>query len=195
MRWSPERFHPVVVLPRGYDVLDLTEGPVPESARASRWGVGRYDERRRGVYTAELFSEGARDLHVGVDLEAPPGVAVHAFADGHVHRFGCNPAPGDYGFTVITAHELDEGWIYALHGHLAARSCDALREAMPLRRGDVIGWIGERHENGGWPPHLHFQLAWDAPATHDLPGVVRWAERAESLARFPDPRGVLGPLY
>jgi hypothetical protein len=29
---------------------------------------------------------------------------VHAFFDGAVHRFGYNPADGDYGYTLVTAH-------------------------------------------------------------------------------------------
>lgn len=183
------------MLPERCEVYDFTRGYDPERARESRWGVGRYDERRPGMYTAALFVEGARDLHVGVDLAAPVGVAVHAFDDGVIHRFGVNPAPGDYGFTVITAHVYEGRALYALHGHLSARSIEGLREGRALRRGEVFAWIGDRHENGGWNPHLHFQLSWERPETHDLPGVVRFSERDEARERFPDPRGVLGPIY
>ena len=27
-----------------------------------------------------------------------------------------------------------------------------------MKRGEVIGWMGDKHENGGWFPHTHFQL-------------------------------------
>jgi murein DD-endopeptidase MepM/ murein hydrolase activator NlpD len=195
LRWEPGRYHPAVVLPPGYEVYDFTQGYDPERARASAWGVGRYDERRVGMYTDPLFTADARDLHVGVDIAAPVGVAVHAFDDGAVHRFGYNPAAGDYGWTLVTAHAHGGRTLYALHGHLAARSCEGRREGQRVRRGEVIAWIGDRHENGGWNPHLHFQLSWERPEVADLPGVVRFADRAQALARYPDPRGVLGPLY
>ena len=198
------RFHPVMMLPPGIHVRDLS---APSDVRPPLWSVGRYDEIRRGMYTAELFGEGGlaevRCLHVGIDLGAPLGVAVHAFAPGTVVHQGALPAPGDYGHAVVIAHEVGdalgeiapEGVIYALYGHLAARSLALRRPGDRVEAGEVIGWIGPPEENGGWPPHLHLQLCRERPATHDLPGVVRPAERAEALRRYPDPRLVLGPIY
>ena len=61
--------------------------------------------------------------------------------------------------------------------------------------GEVLGWLGEPHENGGWPPHVHLQLAWERPAIPDLPGAVRREERVAAMALYPDPRLVLGPIY
>jgi len=61
--------------------------------------------------------------------------------------------------------------------------------------GEVIAWFGAEDENGGWPSHLHFQLSFREPTTHDLPGVVTLSERDQALLDFPDPRLVLGPLY
>ncbi|GIT41297.1 MAG: hypothetical protein Ct9H300mP10_03070 [Methanobacteriota archaeon] len=55
--------------------------------------------------------------------------------------------------------------------------------------------MGDKHENGGWEPHLHFQLSLVEPETHDLPGVVAPEDREQALLDYPDPRLVLGPLY
>lgn len=192
---SRYQFHPVIVLPRDYEVYDFTAGYDPERARASRWGVGRYDERRRGMYETALFTRDARDVHMGVDIAAPVGTAVHAFHDGRVHLFGYNGAEGDYGHTLVTAHDLDGATLYALHGHLAARSLEGKRPGQPFAAGDVLAWVGDRHENGGWNPHLHFQLSWVRPDVPDLPGVVREADRDDAKQRYPDPRLVLGPIY
>ena len=60
---------------------------------------------------------------------------------------------------------------------------------------EVIGWFGDSTENGGWEPHLHFQLSLVEPTTHDLPGVVAPEDREQALKKYPDPRLVLGPIY
>lgn len=184
------RFHPVVAMPRDAAVLDLS-GPWPNDAPT--WSIGRYDEVR-GVYTQALFG-GTRTLHVGVDLGGPAGTPVTAFAEGVVVYVGENKAHGDYGPTVVTRHTLDDRPVYALHGHLSRASLTRSPRGRRFGRGAVLGWLGEPGENGGWPPHLHFQLSWEDPGTHDMPGVVDPAEREAALARFPDPRRVLGPLW
>jgi len=191
IEWSRHCFHPVVVLPSGYEVLDFTTTEVPTPSH--RWSVGRYDEDRR-IYTQELFG-GARTVHVGVDLGGPEGTAVHAFADGEVLHAGYNPAHGDYGHVVVTAHRLDGVPLYALHGHLSAASLGCSPRGRRFAAGDVLGWLGGETENGGWPPHVHFQLSWDPPETHDLPGAVARSERDAALRRYPDPRRVLGMVH
>src|SRR5262249_13884731 len=147
-----------------------------------------------GMYTAALFG-GVRCIHMGIDLAAPVGTPVHAFFEGEVYLAGDNRAPGDYGPTVITRHVLGGTELYALHGHLSRRT---LEHATPGRRfaaGEVLAWIGDETENGGWNPHLHFQLSYERPDVPDLPGVVTEADREAALKKYPDPRLVLGPLY
>lgn len=182
-------FHPVVVLPPRYAVLDLTAlRPPPPSP----WSVGRYDEDR-AIYTQDLFA-GRRTIHMGIDLGGPAGAAVHAFHDGRVLHAGINGADGDYGPTLVTEHQLDGVPLYVLLGHL---SLESLRwePGQPFGRGDVLGWLGDEAVNGGWPPHVHVQLAWKRPTTFDLPGAVAPADRADALREYPDPRLILGPLY
>lgn len=194
--FSRYQFAPVIVLPADYEVYDFTAGYDPQRVRKSAYGIGRYDEKRKGMYTTPLFAgTQARDIHVGIDIAAPVGTAVHAFADGEIFLFGYNGAPGDYGYTLITVHSFDGVPLYALHGHLAARSIAGLRIGQRFSRDAVIAWVGAENENGGWNPHLHFQLCVDRPDVCDMPGVVCEADRAAALRKYPDPRLVLGPLY
>lgn len=190
---TPTRFHPVIHLPPTYEVFDFTRGYDPERMRGA-YGIGRYDEKRVGMYTTELFA-GVRDVHMGVDLAAPVGTEVFAFDDGAVHRFGYNGADGDYGFTLVTKHRFDGRELYALHGHLSARSIEGRHEGQPVARGEIIAWVGDRHENGNWNPHLHFQLSWVAPTVADMPGAVSDADRESAKNTYPDPRIVLGDVY
>ena len=55
--------------------------------------------------------------------------------------------------------------------------------------------MGKKEENGGWPPHVHFQLSLVEPKNCDLPGVVSQKDHDIALKLFPDPRLVLGNLY
>jgi len=188
------RTHPVLLLPPDYVVADFSGEPLEELA--TPWVIGRYDEPRPAMYTQALFSS-ARNLHVGVDLGGPVGTAVHAFVGGRILHRGYNAADGDYGHVIVTEHPgfLDGAPLFALHGHLSAASVARWSPGDVFARGDVLGWLGAHHENGGWPPHVHFQLAIDRPETHDLPGAVDPSEREDALRRYPDPRSVLGPLY
>ena len=190
-------FHPVVKLPPTYDIFDFSMSYEPSRLR-NRYGIGRYNEKRVGMYTAGLFAPEqavARNIHVGIDIGAPAGTDVHAFDDGVIFMLGINEAPGDYGGTLITQHTFEGRLLWALHGHLSHRSIKSRSAGIRIRKGEVIGWIGEETENGGWVPHLHFQLSWIRPLKCDLPGVVSEKDRAQALIDYPDPRLVLGEIY
>jgi len=187
-------FHWVVDLPESYDVLDLSVSPELRPQRTSPVAIGRYDEVRPSVYDQPLFG-GDRVLHVGIDLGGVAGTPVHVFASGRIYCLGVNEAVGDYGPTIITVHEIEGRELYALHGHLSHRSLEGWVPGQLVERGERLAWLGTEAENGGWPPHVHFQLSWLRPETHDLPGVVRLDDRDQALLDFPDPRLVLGPLY
>jgi len=185
-------YHPVVVLPKHYEVLDLSGTAECEVKPTSKslWTIGRYDEVRPSTYP-ESFRN--RTLHVGLDIGGPAGTAVHAFADANVLRAGYNPAEGDYGGVIVL--EVPALGIYALHGHLSKASLQHTPVGSKVTRGEVIGWIGTEKENGGWPPHVHFQLSKERPKTHDMPGVVDVAQREMYLEKYPDPRIILGDIY
>lgn len=177
--------------------------------------VGRYDEDRRNMYSSDLFdaSNGsdARTVHVGIDIGGPVGTKVHAFADGVVHSAGHNPEWGDYGHVIVVEHELPTSVssnpsdddvespaskVYALYGHLDAGSIRGKKPGKRIKKGQVIGKMGDLKDNGGWyDPHVHFQLSTNPPPTHDMPGVVSAADRPKALVEYPDPRLVLGSLY
>jgi murein DD-endopeptidase MepM/ murein hydrolase activator NlpD len=190
--WSAHDYHPVVHLPEDYTVLDLSGGTW--TPPKTKFSVGKYDEVRPNLYNTELFG-GTRLIHMGIDVGGPVGTPCMAFADGEVSHFGYNPEPGDYGNVVITRHDIGGTPVWALYGHMDASSIQGKKVGQKVSAGEVIAWFGARHENGGWEPHLHFQLSLVEPATHDLPGVVAPEDREQALMDYPDPRLVLGPLY
>jgi murein DD-endopeptidase MepM/ murein hydrolase activator NlpD len=50
---------------------------------------------------------------------------------------------------------------YTLYGHLRLADINSLKEGQYVSRGQQIAAFGEMHENGNWPPHLHFQIISD----------------------------------
>ena len=192
INWKNISFNPVVDLPDKYKVLDLTQGAW--NSDGSEYSIGRYDEYRPNVYTTDLF-EGIRNIHVGIDIGGPVGTPCMAFMDGKIHKFGYNSEAGDYGNVIVTEHKISGKRIWSLYGHLDSQSITDKVEGQIIKKGETIGHFGDENENGGWEPHLHFQLSTVEPETHDLPGVVSNEEREIALKKYPDPRLVLGPIY
>ena len=192
INWSAHDYRPVVRLPDSYVVLDLSCGAW--TASKTEYSVGKYDEVRPNLYNTELFG-GERNVHMGIDIGGPVGTPCMAFMDGEISHFGYNPAAGDYGNVIITRHEIGGVPIWALYGHLDASSIEGKRIGKRVEAGEVVAWFGNFEENGGWEPHLHFQLSLVEPETHDMPGVVAPEDREHALTIYPDPRNVLGPIY
>ncbi|MBI5877625.1 MAG: aminotransferase class III-fold pyridoxal phosphate-dependent enzyme [Chloroflexi bacterium] len=163
-------------------------------------GIGRFDEPRP-IYTTDMFriegNEGPewRTVHLGLDLFMPPGAAVFAPLDGTVHSFANNTAPLDYGPTIVLQHTVDDGRLtfYTLYGHLSADSLEGLQVGMPVEQGSEIARIGNFPVNGGWPPHLHFQIVTDMLGRDgEFPGVARPGQRALWASISPDPNLMAG---
>ncbi len=164
-------------------------------AAGAQVGIGRYDEARF-VYTSPAFlSEGndgpeARTVHLGLDLFLPPGAHVFAPLGGVVHSFRDNAAALDYGPTVILRHIVDDGRLtfFTLYGHLDRESVAWLQPGQPISAGNPVGRVGDSGVNGGWPPHLHFQIVTDLLEQQgDFPGVARPSQRSVWKNLSPDP--------
>ena len=182
-----------------YNVLDLHTG-ISNDVYLGDLAVGRWDEDRQNMYTSEIFeadTADARTIHIGCDLFDAAGTPVCAFYDGEIFLTGHYPGAGDYGFVVVLKHVIDGRPVWSLHGHLQPESVKNKKVGQKIAAGDVIGWIGCAHDdvNGGWVPHLHFQLTLLQPRIADWPGVVAPAHRALAKQVYPDPRHVLGPLW
>jgi murein DD-endopeptidase MepM/ murein hydrolase activator NlpD len=155
----------------------------------AKTGVGGYLEHRIIYEAHENFATASadfRNIHLGIDFWATAGTPVFAVADGVVHSFQVNPGSGNYGPTIILHHPALG--IYSLYGHLAFTDLAGLSVGMPVTEGQVLCHLGEPHENGGWPPHLHFQLIKDMQGFHgDYPGVCSQRDVAFYAENCPDP--------
>ena len=162
-------------------------------------GVGRYDEPRL-LYTSPPFGENespvdeCRTVHLGIDLFLEAASNVRAPLGGTVHTIADNAAPLDYGPVVILRHLTDDAVeFFTLYGHLSKESIAKLFIGQPVRKGQAFAKIGTVAENGGWPPHLHFQIIADLLELNEkFPGVSRASERTIWTDLCPDPNLLLG---
>jgi peptidoglycan LD-endopeptidase LytH len=162
------------------------------------YGVGGYGEHRTVYARSKMFDakegEEPRRLHLGLDIWGKAGTEVYAPLDGKVHSLAFNNQYGDYGATIILSHLYREHHFHSLYGHVSLNDLD-LKEGLEVRKGNLFAHFGEPHENGNWPPHLHFQLIIDiGHSKGDYPGVCRFSEREKYLSNCPDP-DLLAGLY
>ena len=162
-------------------------------------GIGRYSEARL-LYTSEQFKVQTdemletRTVHLGIDLYMRSNAPVYAPFEGRVHSFNNNTAPLDYGPAIILEHQIEDGErFYTLFGHLSLDSLKDLTVGMSVAKGQSFAWIGEPPTNGGWPPHLHFQIILDMLGEHgNFPGVTRPAAWDIWSQICPNPNLILG---
>ncbi len=166
-------------------------------ASHARYGIGGYAEHRTvyrfsRVFDPKIPGSEPRRLHLGTDIWGKPHTPVLSPLDGIVHSFANNDQKGDYGATIILTHQLQGNTFYTLYGHLSLNSLKNQREGKRIEAGEIFAEFGIPAENGGWPPHLHFQLILDAGRSKgDYPGVCPFSEKDQWLANSPDPDLVL----
>ncbi len=173
-------------------------------ANNCKYGIGGYDEHRTLYSRSEAFDldkyalsknstvAEPRRLHLGIDIWGSVGTPVFVPLGGTVHSFAFNNHYGDYGATIILQHQLDTIVFHTLYGHLSLKDLQGLKEGKFVSQGETIGHFGEPHENGQWPPHLHFQLIRDMRVMKgDYPGVCKFSERNFYLGNCPNPDLIL----
>jgi 4-aminobutyrate aminotransferase-like enzyme/Ser/Thr protein kinase RdoA (MazF antagonist) len=185
------------------DVEGFTRGLFDRMKAAnSRVGIGRYNEARP-IYTGDRYKVEGNDgpawrtVHIGLDVFMEAGAPIMAPLDGVVHSFRNNDTPLDYGPTIILQHTVGyqntQLTFYTLYGHLSAESLEGLHVGKPIDKGMPFCKIGNYAVNGGWPPHLHFQIITDLlDRTGEFPGVALPSQREVWLSVCPDPNLIVG---
>lgn len=87
-------------------------------------------------------------MHTGLDFTAPIGTPIYATGNGTVSAAEYDA--GGYGNNVVIEH----GFGYeTLYGHMAKIK---VRMGQRVKRGEVIGWIGNTGKSTG--PHCHYEV-------------------------------------
>ena len=163
----------------------------------AQFAIGLYGEVRN-VYKGEQFATAAspewRSQHLGQDIFIAAGTPLHAPLAGRVLSVTDNALPYDYGPTVILEHRAGENGplFWTLYGHLSRETLAMVKEGQEITAGQQIGSIGDHTVNGGWAPHLHFQIITDRLGqTGEFPGVGQPSLWPVWRAISPDPNLIL----
>jgi len=90
--------------------------------------------------------------HEALDIMAPKGSKVLAVADGKLVKL-FNSKPGG-----LTIYQFDPSEKFAYYYAHLDRYAEGIKEGMPLKRGDLIGYVGSTGNADPAAPHLHFAV-------------------------------------
>jgi murein DD-endopeptidase MepM/ murein hydrolase activator NlpD len=114
--------------------------------------------------------DGGRRRHRGIDIFAPRGTQVVAVTDGYIGYIG-NWGKGGRSLWLTT-----EDGVSFYYAHLD-RWASGIYEGMSVRKGDIIGYVGNTGNAVTTPPHLHFAVLQNEEAVNPYP-VLRRAPRS-----------------
>lgn len=102
----------------------------------------------------DTFSDARSEnrVHNAIDIMAPLGTPVVAAADGEIAKF----FDSERGGITIYQYSLDRRKVY-YYAHLQKRA-DNLKEKDFVKRGTVIGYVGDTGNSGVGNYHLHFTI-------------------------------------
>jgi 4-aminobutyrate aminotransferase-like enzyme/Ser/Thr protein kinase RdoA (MazF antagonist) len=160
--------------------------------------LGFYGEPRL-IYTADAFYNGPykasdrRTVHLAIDVFAPAQTPLYAPLAGTVVAIADRNQHLDYGGVVILEHSTPKGDnFYTLYGHLNPEIMDNLKIGDHIPKGRAFCKLGDNTQNGGWSPHVHFQMGLTmAGMGDDWPGVSDPDDRDLWLSLFPNPAALL----
>lgn len=101
-------------------------------------------------YRSDPFTK-ARKMHFGMDFTAKRGTPVYATGNGVVKR--ADSRSSGFGKHI----RIDHGFGYiSLYAHLSKYN---VRRGQKVKRGDIIGYVGNTGRSAG--PHLHYEIIKD----------------------------------
>lgn len=137
---------------------------------------GGYLEERKIYKNSKRFQSNhydeERNIHLGVDFWCAINTPVLSVLRGKIHSIRNNDDAGNYGPTIVVEHNIQGEKFYTLYGHLSIESMEFVSVGQEVEDGEQIGFIGDASINGGYAPHLHFQIIEDIQGHYgDYPGV------------------------
>jgi peptidoglycan LD-endopeptidase LytH len=135
----------------GTDIPAPAKSAVVESLEERDLEIPVEGVEKDELYDSYSDARGER-THEAIDIMAPRGTPVHAVEDGTITKLFTSKAGG------LTIYQFDPSETYCYYyAHLDSYA-ETLRDGMPVKRGDVIGYVGSTGNAAADAPHLHFAI-------------------------------------
>jgi len=149
-----------------------------------------YDSSDYEILTERGFEN--RTTHLGVDFWVNEKTSINSIEDGIIKIITNDKTSKGYGGLIIIEHNLGSLKFYSLYGHLTDQKKSKLKVGDFVEKGEKIAEIGSVKENGGWSPHLHFQIMLTLlDYKNDFPGVCLESEKKVWSSICPNPNLIL----
>lgn len=132
---------------------------------------------------------GGTRTHQGLDIMAREGTPIVSPTDAVVLRTGNGTNSGLY---IRTANPGGENFVYM---HLSSLA-PGIEAGERVKRGEIIGFVGNTGNASGGPAHLHLEIRSDGSATDPFPRLVSVLSENEILHAIAEAeaKGILLPL-
>ena len=119
--------------------------------------------------------------HEAIDIMEPRGTPVHAVVSGTIRKLFLSIPGGN------TIYQFDEMGVYCYYYAHLDGYVEGLHEGMPVKSGDVIGFVGSTGNADPRTPHLHLaitdlgpeRLWWKGKAVDPYPFLVAAVKRTK----------------
>ena len=163
---APGSLPPAPIVPTDLSEADLPLRPVQTAAEAALTASAASSAAASankllipvdGMKLAQLSDNfdqprGTERHHEALDIMAPKGTKVLAVADGKVTKLFESKAGG---LTVYQFDATDKLAYYYAH---LDKYAEGLKEGAPIKRGELIGYVGVTGNSAANAPHLHFAV-------------------------------------
>lgn len=150
-------------------LLSTGENPMISKNFQERW-IGELASKLGCDYTYGGFLEDRSQIlesfektgymrHLGIDLNnLPPHTPITVPVEVQVFDIFNDPTKHNGWGTrlILKLAQPYNGADYLLYGHLAV--WPELKVGQQVKAGEIVGYLGDPEENGGWFSHLHVQL-------------------------------------
>jgi murein DD-endopeptidase MepM/ murein hydrolase activator NlpD len=143
---------PVAPPPTAISSTPATAGTVVDELRNRQLTLPVHGIKRDDL--RDTFNElrGSSRRHEALDVLAPRNTPVLAVEDGTIARLFLSDAGG------ITIYQFDPTETFCYYYAHLERYAEGLKEGAPIKRGQVIGYVGTTGNAPRNTPHLHFAI-------------------------------------
>ncbi len=178
-------YGPTIVLEHRVSMAPGAAGAAPDGAGAEPVG----SDVGRGGAGSGVGPDGVGAAQGGAGAE-PGGSGVGPDGVGAAQG-GAGAEPGGSG--VGRGFSPADLRFFTLYGHLSLESLEGMAPGRHIAKGERFARLGDALVNGGWPPHLHFQVMTSMLGrSGEFPGVAAPGERDIWLSLCPDPNPIVG---